>query len=146
MTYDNNTGIEWENPGSDELKSLLEKAQTIAIVGLSSNEKRPSYGVAKFLKEKGYKIIPINPGADEILGEKAYPDLSSLPEMADIVDVFRRPEHVPEIVAEAGRNNARVVWLQEGVISPKAFRNGRESGLTMIMDRCMAKEYRKLME
>lgn len=146
MTYDKNTGIEWENPDSEELKSLLEKAHTIAIVGLSSNEERPSYKVAKFLKEKGYKIIPINPGADQILGEKAYPNVGSLPEMADIVDVFRRPEHVPEIVEEAGRNNAGVVWLQEGVISPEAFKEGRESGLTMIMDRCMAKEYRKLME
>ncbi len=146
MTYNNNNEPGWENPGSAKIKELLEKARTIAIVGLSSNTARPSYGVAKFLQEKGYKIIPVNPGADEILGEKAYPDLGSLPEVPDIVDVFRRSEHASKIVEEAIKKNAGVVWLQEGVVSPEAFRAGREAGMTMVMDRCMAKEYRKLME
>ena len=134
------------NPGSDQIKDILEKARTIAIVGLSSNPDRPSHGVAKFLKEKGYKIIPVNPGEDSILDEKAYPDLESLPETPDIVDVFRRPEHAPEIVENAVKSDARIVWLQEGVISPEAFQIGRDKGLTMVMDRCMAKEYRRLME
>ena len=139
------SGSGWENPGSEEIKSILKKARTIAIVGLSSNKSRPAYGVAKYLIQNGYNIIPVNPNESEIVGIKSYPHLSAIPDSIDIVDVFRRSEFANDIVLEATRIGTPVVWLQENVISPKAFETGKAKGLLLIMNRCIAKEHRKLM-
>jgi predicted CoA-binding protein len=105
------------------------------VVGLSPDEGRPSHGVARYLKEHGYHIIPVNPGAKEILGEVCYPDLSSIPEPVETVDIFRRSETVPPIVEEAIKIKAKAVWLQEGVINEAAAKRAREAGLLVVMDR-----------
>lgn len=105
---------------------------------------RPSYGVSEYMQQAGYRIIPINPNEAEVLGERAYPDLDSVPEPIDIVDVFRRPEFVPEVVDAAIRIGARAVWLQEGVIHEAAAETARQAGLEVVMDRCILKEHRKL--
>lgn len=123
---------------------ILRQSETIAIVGLSPDPERPSYGVASFLKEKGYRILPVNPSEEEILGEKSYPDLSSIPEPIDTVDIFRKSEAVPLIVEEAIRAGAKAVWMQEGVINEEAAENARKAGLMVVMDRCMKKEWLKL--
>ena len=123
---------------------LLQTARTIAIVGLSGKRYRPSYGVAEYLKREGYLVIPVNPEETEVLGEKCYPDLDSVPGEIDVVDIFRRPEFVPEIVEAAIRKGAKVVWMQEGVIHEEAARRAREAGLTVVMDRCILKDHRRL--
>ena len=123
---------------------LLQSARTIAIVGLSGKRYRPSYGVAEYLKREGYRVIPVNPEETEVLGEKCYPDLDSVPGEIDVVDIFRRPEFVPEIVEAAIRKGAKVVWMQEGVIHEEAARRAREAGLTVVMDRCILKDHRRL--
>jgi len=123
---------------------LLQTARTIAIVGLSGKRYRPSYGVAEYLKREGYRVIPVNPEETEVLGEKCYPDLDSVPGEIDVVDIFRRPEFVPEIVEAAIRKGAKVVWMQEGVIHEEAARRAREAGLTVVMDRCILKDHRRL--
>lgn len=143
---DNSGNISWSPPADDRVRELLKKARTIAVVGLSSNPDRPSHGVAAFLQSKGYRVIPINPKEDAILEEKSYPDLESLNEQVDIVEVFRRSEHTPEIVKSAVNSGAPVVWLQEGVHSEEAAEIGLKNGLMVIMDRCMAKEYRRLID
>jgi len=114
------------------------------VVGLSPKPNRPSYGVTSYLKENGYKIIPVNPEVGEILGEVCYPDLSSIPEPVDVVDIFRRSEKVPAIVEEAIKIGAKAVWMQEGVINEPAAARAGEAGLLVVMDRCMLKEHRKL--
>ncbi len=126
------------------IPDLLASARTIAVVGLSSKRYRPSYGVSEYLKRAGYRIVPINPGETEVLGEKAYPDLESVPERIDIVDIFRRSEFVPEIVEEAIRVGARAIWMQEGVMNDEAAARAREAGLSVVMDRCILKEHRRL--
>lgn len=135
----------WRNPSSHELEELLRSSKRIAVLGLSSNPARPSNGVAAYLQAQGYEIIPVNPKESEILGQKTYPDLASVPGKIDIVDVFRRSEFAPAIVEEAARIGARAVWLQEEVISPLAFNRGLEAGLTMIMDCCILKEHSRLL-
>lgn len=127
-----------------EIVELLTKSRTIAVVGLSSKKYRPSYGVTEYMQSQGYRIIPVNPNETEILGEKAYPDLESVPEKVDIVDVFRRPEFVPEIVEAAIRKGARGVWMQEEVVHPGAAARAMGAGLIVVMDRCILKEHRKL--
>ncbi len=123
---------------------ILNSSRVVAVVGLSAKPDRPSYRVASYLKGNGYKIIPVNPGEAEILGEVCYPDLSSIPEPVDVVDIFRRAEEVPAIVEEAIKIGAKVVWMQEGVINEEAAARAREAGLAVVMDRCMLKEHRKL--
>ena len=125
-------------------KEILNTSQAIAVVGLSEKPERPSYNVASYLKEHGYKIIPVNPKALEILGEVCYPDLSSVPEPIDVVDIFRRPEDVPAIVEEAIKVGAKAVWMQEGVINEEAAERASKAGLQVVMDRCMKKEHLKL--
>lgn len=127
-----------------EIREILSNARVIAVVGLSPKAGRPSNGVAAYLKKAGYKIIPINPGQTEILGEKCYKSLLDVPEKIDIVDVFRRPEEVPAVAAEAVKIGARVLWLQEGVVSETAAAIARDGGLEVIMDRCMLKEHMKI--
>jgi len=132
-----------------DIKEILSGAKVIAVVGLSPREERPSNVVAGYLKNAGYKIIPVNPGHKEILGEKCYPSLEEIPEIyrrqIDIVDVFRRSEDTPRIVKDAAQHtSARVVWLQEGISSDEAASLARSYGLEIIMDRCILKEHRKL--
>src|ERR1700727_1032590 len=124
---------------------LLKSAKTIAVVGLSSHRWRPSYGVSEYMQSAGYRIIPVNPTEAEVLGEKAYASLDEIPEPIDIVDVFRRPEFVPEIVDAAIRIHAKCVWMQEGVVHEEAAAKARAAGLEVVMDRCILKEHRKML-
>jgi uncharacterized protein len=126
----------------DEIAELLTKTKTIAVVGLSSDPMRPSFGVSQYMQRKGYRIIPVNPNEDMVLGEKAYGTLGEIPERIDLVDVFRRPEFVPEIVDEAIRLKIPALWLQEGVIHETAAKKAREAGISVVMDRCVLKEHR----
>ncbi|MGA2325746.1 MAG: CoA-binding protein [Bryobacteraceae bacterium] len=126
------------------IPELLRSARTIAVVGLSRNRKRPSYGVSEYLQRAGYRIIPVNPQETEVLGERAYPSLEAIPEHIDIVDVFRRSEFVPEIVEAAIRVGAGAVWMQEGVADEAAAERARAAGLAVVMDRCILKEHRKM--
>jgi len=114
------------------------------VVGLSPKPDRPSYRVASYLKENGYKIIPVNPKEGEIFGEVCYPDLSSILESVDVVDIFRRSEEVMAIVEEAIKIRAKAIWMQEGVISEEAATRAKEAGLLVVMDRCMLKEHQQL--
>ena len=113
----------------------------IAVVGLSSDPSRASYGVAKYMQRHGYDVIPVNPNEPEILGEKAYPSLSDLPEPPELVDVFRRSEHVAGVVDEAIAVGAKAIWLQLGVIDEEAARKARDAGLLVVMDRCLKIEH-----
>ena len=114
------------------------------MVGLSGKRYRPSYGVAEYMKKAGYRIIPVNPSETQILGEKCYPDLESIPEAVDIVDIFRRSEFVPAIVEAAIRKGAKAIWMQEGVVHEEAARRAEAAGLAVIMDRCILKDHRRL--
>jgi len=125
-------------------EEILNSSRVVAVIGLSLNSDRPSYRVASYLKEQGYRIIPVNPTAKEILGEVCYPSLSSIPEAIDVVDIFRRSKKVPGIVEEAIKIGAKAVWMQEGVINEGAAVRAREAGLLVVMDKCMLKEHRKL--
>ncbi len=127
-----------------EEEEILKTFRTVAVVGISPKSDRPSFRVASYLKGQGYKIIPVNPGAKEILGEPSYPNLRSIPEPVDVVDIFRRSELVPPIVEEAITIGAKAVWMQEGVINAEAAERAKEAGLKVVMDRCMLKEHRKL--
>jgi predicted CoA-binding protein len=126
------------------IEEILRNSRTIAVVGLSANPERPSYIVASYLKENGYKIIPVNPNEKAIPGEKIYPDLTSIPERVDVVDIFRRSEDVPPIVQEAIRIDAKTVWMQEGVINKEAAAEARKAGLKVVMNKCMRKQHMKL--
>ena len=123
------------------IPEILKTYKTIAVVGLSSRRLRPSYGVSEYMQSHGYRIIPVNPAETEVLGEKAYPDLQSIPIPIDIVNVFRRSEFVPEVVDEAIRVGAKAIWMQEGVIHYEAARKAESAGLAVVMDRCILKEH-----
>jgi predicted CoA-binding protein len=131
----------------EEIKDTLRNFKTIAVVGISPKEDRPSYIVASYLKSMGYRIIPVRPDGDEILGEKVYHSLSEIPtEIAvDVVDIFRKPEDVPPIVEEAIQQGAKVVWMQEGIIHQEAGEKAEKAGLRVVMDRCMKKEHQRLL-
>lgn len=126
---------------TETIRKILKGSKVIAVVGLSPEPERPSNGVAAYLKRRGYKIIPVNPTADEVLGEKSYPDLKQVPVKIDIVDIFRRPEFVPQIVENAIMVGAKAVWMQEGIVHEEAARKARNAGLLVVMDRCMMKEH-----
>jgi uncharacterized protein len=126
------------------MKDILLSAKTIASVGLSSNQQKESYWIVSYLKDQGYRIIPVNPTADEILGEKSYPDLESVPEKIDVVQVFRKPEDVPPVVESAIKAGAKVVWMQEGIVNEEAAQKAREAGLQVVMDACMRVTHRRL--
>jgi len=132
-------------PDDQQIKDLLGSAHTIAVVGLSSNRLRPSYGVSQYMQSAGYRIIPVNPNEQEVLGEKAYARLEDVPEKIDVVDVFRRSEFVPEIVDGAIRVGARAIWMQDGVADEAAAQRARQAGLFVIMDDCILREHRRLM-
>jgi len=126
------------------MKDILLSAKTIASVGLSSNPGKESYGIVQYLKSQGYRVIPVNPTADEILGEKSYPDLESVPEKIDVVQVFRKPEDVLPVVDSAIKAGAKVVWMQEGIVNEEAAQKARQAGLQVIMDACMRMTHRRL--
>ncbi len=125
-------------------ENLLRSAKTIAVVGLSGSQWRPSYGVSEYMQSAGYRIIPVNPKEEEVLGEKAYATLDEIPTPVDIVNIFRQPRFVPEIVEAAIRIGAKGVWMQEEVVHEEAAQRAREAGLEVVMDRCILKEHRKL--
>ena len=129
--------MQFSNPAPDEIRQLLNTVHSIAIVGLSPNEARPSFRVARGLQSLGYHIIPVRPLVNEVLGEKAFPNLESLPELPDIVDVFRAAEHISAIVESCVRLGIKRLWLQQGVIHEAAAQRAREAGITVVMDRCM---------
>jgi len=124
---------------------ILREFRNVAVVGLSSNPEKDSYVVASYLAEQGYNIIPVNPTAQEIMGRTSYPDLSSIPEKVDVVDIFRRPEDVPPIVEEAIKIGVKAVWMQEGIVNEEAATRARNTGLLVVMDKCMLKEHQRMM-
>ena len=141
--------MEFSNPSDAEIRAILSRPATVAVVGCSDNPSRDSLRIAKLLKGRGFKVIPVNPQLDadalrSILGEKCYADLASIPEPVEIVDVFRRSEFVPQIVDEAIANGACVLWCQLGVIHLEAARGAQQAGITVVMDRCPAIEYARL--
>jgi len=123
------------------IKEILEQYKTIAVVGLSSNRWRASYSVSEYMQNKGYRIIPVNPHETAVLGEKAYPSLKEVPGPLEIVNIFRRPEFVPEIVEEAINRNARVIWMQLSVVHEAAADRARKAGLEVVMDRCILQDH-----
>jgi predicted CoA-binding protein len=125
-----------------ETREILAGAKVIAVVGLSDKPDRDSYGVAAYLQRAGYRIVPVNPGVREVLGETSYPDLRDIPFDVDIVDIFRKPEAVPEIVDAAIEIGAKAVWMQLGVVHEAAAAKARAAGLQVVMDRCIAVEHR----
>ena len=127
----------------DTIRRILSGSRTIAVVGLSSNPDRPSYRVAAYLKEHGYRMIPVNPRETSVLGEPAYPSLSAVPTAIDLVDVFRRSEDAGAVVDDAIAVKAKAVWLQEGVVDTAAAARARDAGLLVVMDRCVMKEHRR---
>jgi len=127
----------------DTVQEIIETCKTVAVVGLSPQPNRDSYAVAQYLQSQGYRIIPVNPRVEEVLGEKSYPDLKSIPEPVDVVDVFRRPEEVLPLVEQAVEIGVRAVWMQKGVVNQEAAALARAAGLMVVMDRCLKCEVRK---
>lgn len=128
------------------IEKILNECRTIAVVGLSSNPMRPSYGVAQYLQRQGYQIIPVNPNETEVLGERAYPSLAAIPEQFDLVDIFRRSEEAGEHVDEAIKLGAKAVWLQDGVIDEAAGMRAANAGLWVVMNNCILREHRRQQE
>jgi predicted CoA-binding protein len=129
------------NATSEEVRRLLHEARTIAVVGLSDKQERDSYHVTAYLQQHGYRIIPVNPAVPSILGEKSYARLEDVPEKVDVVDIFRRPDAVPEIVTSAIAIGAKAVWMQEGIVHNAAAEQARAAGLQVVMNKCMLKEH-----
>jgi uncharacterized protein len=134
----------FENPSDEDRRALLKRVKTIAVVGLSPNPARPSHGVARAMQHFGYSIIPIHPTATEVLGAKAYRRLSEVPVPIDLVDVFRRAEFVGPIVDDCLALGLKVIWIQEGIVNETAAQRARRGGMTVIMDRCIYRDYRQL--
>ena len=120
-----------------EIEEILDRCKCIAVVGLSPNPERESYAVASYLKNQGYRIIPVNPNANKILGERCYPDLASVPDAIDVVDIFRKSSEVDSIVDEAMGTGAWAIWMQKGVVNERAATKARDGGLLVVMDECM---------
>ena len=127
---------------TDPITEILKRAKTIAVVGLSDSPLRPSHGVAAYLQTQGYRIIPVNPQIQTSLGEKAYPSLLDVPEKIDIVDIFRRPEFVEEVVDQAIQSKIPTVWMQEEIVHEKAAQKARQAGIFVVMNRCILLEHR----
>ncbi len=126
------------------LRRILHENRVVAAVGLSANWYRPSYFAAKYLQEHGYRVIPVNPSYEEILGEKCYPSLLEIPEPVDVVQIFQQPDRVPPFVEQAIKIGAKVVWMQLGIVNEEAAARAREAGLEVVMDRCMKIEHARL--
>lgn len=125
-------------------EKILKEYHTVAVVGASPDSRRPSHRVAAYLAQHGYRIIPVNPNARTVLGKESYPNLSSIPEKIEVVDIFRRSEEVIPIIDEAIKIGAKVIWMQEGVINEEAAARARNAGLLVVMDKCMLKEHMRL--
>ena len=136
--------IPLDNADNQEIKDILNRYLEVAIIGLSNNEEKPSYQVAKYLKEHGFRIYPVNPRYQEILGEACYPSLSDIPHPIEIVDIFRKPSVIPEIVAQAIQCKAAVVWMQSGIVNNEAAQMARDAGLRVVMSKCMMAEHKRL--
>jgi hypothetical protein len=136
--------MSFANPDTEAICGLLREVHTIAVVGLSPNTARPSFRVAQALQGFGYRIIPVRPLVQEVLGEKAYPDLESLPEVPDVVEVFRAPEHVPAIVDSCIRLGIKRLWLQDGVVHEEAAARAQQAGILVVMNRCMFRDHTQL--
>ena len=134
----------FENPPDAAIRDILATPRTIAVVGCSPDPDRDSHEIAALLKARGHKVIPVNPSCSEILGERCFASLTDIPEPVDVVDVFRRPEHVDQIAADAITIGAKILWLQLDVINEPAARKAQAAGMTVVMDRCPAIEYRRL--
>jgi predicted CoA-binding protein len=134
------------NPPSDEIRAILEKNGTVAIVGLSPKPERDSHKVGKYLQENGYTIVPVNPGQKEILGETCYRDLRSIPFPIEVVDIFRKPEAVGPIVDDAINIGAKVVWMQLGIANNEAAEKARKAGLEVVMSKCIKIEHSKMVK
>jgi uncharacterized protein len=132
------------NASPEAVRRILDSARTVAVIGLSDKPDRDSHHVAAYLQAHGYRIIPVNPNVSTVLGEKAYPKLREVPEPVDIVDIFRTPDAVPEIVDEAIAQHAQVIWMQEGIAHNAAADKARAAGLQVVMNKCMLKEHRNL--
>lgn len=128
----------------EEIMKILEEYKVVAVVGMSKDPRKPGYYVPRFLKRHGYKIIPVNPTVDEIMRLKSYPSLLDVPEDVEIVEVFRRPEHTPQVAEEAVKKGAKVLWLQEGIYHPEAVEIARRGGLKVVWNRCMMLEHNRL--
>ena len=135
----------WSNPDDEALRELLAGARTIALIGASPKPARPSHGVMRYLQEAGYEVIPVRPGGGEVLGAACVDSLADLAEPPDLVDVFRAPEHVPEIVDAALACGAKALWLQDGVIHLEAAQRARDAGLSVVMDDCTLRVHRRLL-
>jgi predicted CoA-binding protein len=131
----------------DAIRALFSSAKVIAVVGLSSKRARASYGVSRYMQAAGYRTIPVNPNESEVLGEKAYADLDAIPKdlKIDVVNIFRRPEEVPEVVDAAIRLGVPTIWMQEGVIHDEAAAKARAAGIFVVMDRCLLKDHQRLL-
>ena len=136
--------MNFDNPDDTTLRLLLDRVKTIAVVGLSPQPARPSYRVAQAMQHYGYRIVPVRPLVDSVLGEKAYANLSDIPFAVDLVDVFRAAEHVPAIVGECLALHLPAIWIQEGIVHEAAARQAQAVGITTVMDRCLLKEYVRL--
>lgn len=130
------------NPDAQARCALLKSLKTIAVVGLSPNAARPSYGVSKAMQDFGFRVIPVHPAATEILGEKVYPSLKDIPEKIDLVDVFRSAEFIDGVVDECLALNLKAIWIQEGIVNEAAAQRAQAGGMTVIMDRCIYRDYR----
>jgi predicted CoA-binding protein len=137
--------MNFHNPSAGEVRALLRRVRTIAVVGLSPKPGRPSHGVSRAIQGFGYRIVPVRPAIDSALGEKAYPSLADIPFPVDLVNVFRAAEHIPQVVEECLAIGAPAIWVQEGIVHEAAAERARAAGLTVVMDRCIYKDYMALM-
>ena len=135
----------WSNPDDDELRELLSATRTIALIGASPKPSRPSHGVMRYLQQAGYRVTPVRPGGGEVLGVPCVASLADLSEPPDLVDVFRAPEHVPEVVDAALACGAKALWLQDGVVHREAAQRARDAGLVVVMDDCTLRVHRRLL-
>jgi uncharacterized protein len=136
--------VSFSNPGDDTLRALFDRVRTIAVVGLSPQPARPSFRVAQAMQRYGFRIVPVRPLVDEVLGEKAYASLADIPFPVDLVDVFRAAEHVPAIVEQCLALHLPSIWIQEGIVHDAAAQHAQTGGMTVVMDRCLLKEYVRL--
>ncbi len=137
--------MNFQNPSPEEIKALLQRVKTIAVVGLSPKPDRPSFGVSQAMQRFGYRIVPVRPALDSALGEKAYAKLADIPFPVDLVNVFRESAAIPGVVEEALAINAPAIWIQEGIVHDAAAEKARAAGLSVVMDRCIYKDYMRFM-
>lgn len=137
--------MSFQNPAPEDIKALLQRVRTIAVVGLSPKPDRPSYGVSRAMQGFGYRIVPVRPAVSEVLGEPAYARLADIPFPVDLVNVFRAASEIPGVVAECLAMGAPAIWVQEGIVHEAAAEQARAAGLTVVMDRCIYKDYVQLL-